>query len=172
MTFMRVDFPEPDGPMIATISPSSISNETPLERANLDLAHLIYLRDVFQADHGLSCYPAKAGAASARAESSEVALIDLCRHNNLVAFLYTFGYDGPEVVAASEGDRGLDYLPVHHQAERGLVEAASHRLDRDEQHVEILADGDCRHRAETFGQLNVIRRLNLYSNGIADDALL
>src|SRR5438874_6360529 len=28
-TFMKVDLPEPDGPMIATNSPSSISSETP-----------------------------------------------------------------------------------------------------------------------------------------------
>ena len=48
---MSVDFPEPDGPMMATNSPSSMRSDTP-QRGDLELAVPVDLADVDQLDDG------------------------------------------------------------------------------------------------------------------------
>ena len=47
--FISVDLPEPDGPMIATNSPRSISNEMPLSTCTGDLAQAEVLDQVLNA---------------------------------------------------------------------------------------------------------------------------
>ena len=48
MTFISVDLPEPDGPMMAQSSPSAIVKEMPLSTGSSIPARLVDLRDVMQ----------------------------------------------------------------------------------------------------------------------------
>ena len=53
--FIRVDLPEPDGPMIATNSPASIVELNAVERPDLHFAQRVDLGDVLDRDH--QCRP-------------------------------------------------------------------------------------------------------------------
>ena len=51
---IRVDLPEPDGPMIATNSPASIVSDDVAQRFDRERAGLVGLADAFEADDRLS----------------------------------------------------------------------------------------------------------------------
>ena len=50
--FIRVDLPEPDGPISATYSPRSIDDRHAAKRVDLDLVEHVDLSDVGQFDEG------------------------------------------------------------------------------------------------------------------------
>ena len=64
--FISVDLPEPDEPMIATNSPARISSETPAQRAHLDVAGLVDLRDVADLDEGRAVHRSEHAAHARR----------------------------------------------------------------------------------------------------------
>ena len=63
--FISVDLPEPDGPMIATNSPRSISNETPLRTCTGHLAEVEVLDQILDRDDGAPCVPQNPGPPAA-----------------------------------------------------------------------------------------------------------